>query len=612
MTSINGAPRAIGNQMSKLLANAWLFLAYPRSLPKRLNYALLLIIGITAGTVILDGLALALIVPFVDILIGTQDETSSVSLIRWTEELIESVGLEATTGWLIGVIIVFQIVRAAGLALQLWLTTRFRAEYEERLKRGSFSLLVRSSWPYLTTLRSGAMINGVVAQSSRGGHTYDAFALTASALVTSIAYFAGSLIISWQLSLIAAAYAIFLMVSLSYFFAIGKRLGARLTQNAEDVLNEISESVGGLKVVKSSAMEQSVIGRFSNSAKRYARTESLLGLQQGAMQSIFELLFLLALVVGLFFATRSLDLTNSAILLFTLLFFRIFQRARGVQSGLQAFYQLIPSLEVIRHFQSVAHDHRERSSGDRLERLERKVQLDSVSYEYIEGHTVLNNLSLEIEANTSVAIVGPSGVGKTTVVDMVVGLIDPTSGSVNIDGRPLTEISLESWRGRLAYVTQGSILFHDSIARNIALGADEVERRDIEEAAALAGAHEFISRLPDGYDTLVGERGVTLSGGQRQRIALARALLRKPDLLILDEATSELDVTSEQRFQATLEQLRGTTAMLIVAHRLSTVMGVDRVYVLDNGGVAESGSPQELISHKGRFYSMLQQAGQVS
>ncbi len=598
--------------MSRILDNVGLFLWYPKSLPKRLNYALVLIVGVTAATVILDGLALALIVPFVDILIGTEDETSSVSLIRWTSDFLEWMGLETTTGWLIAFIVVFQLVRAAGMAMQVWLTAHFRAEFEELLKRGTFTVLMRSSWSYLTTLRSGSMTNAIVSQATRGGRTYDSFAITLSALITSITYFAGSLIISWELSLLAAGYALLLMISLSYFFAMGKRLGARLATNGEDVLNEISESVGGLKIVKSSALETSVIGRFSHAARRYARTDSLIGLQQGAMQSLFELLFMVALVAGLFFASRTLDLTNSAILLFTLLFFRIFQRARGIQTGLQSFYQLIPSLEVIRRFQQQASSNSERTTGGDFQKLERKVEFSNVQYEYLAGHPVLNDISMEIEAKKSVAIVGPSGVGKTTVVDMVVGLIDPTSGSVSIDDRPLTEISLEAWRGRIAYVTQGSILFRDTVARNIALGVDNVTHEDIEEAATLAGANDFISRLPQGYETLVGERGITLSGGQRQRIALARALIRKPDLLILDEATSELDVASEQRFQATLAGLQGHTAMLIVAHRLSTVMGVDRVYVLDDGRVSESGSPRELIDQKGRFYSMLQQAGQVN
>ena len=312
--------------MSRILHNVRLFVSYPANLPTRLNYALVVIIGVTALTVILDGLALALIVPLIDILIGTQDETSSVDLIRWTSDLLNWVGLEDTTGWLIAVIVVFQVTRALGLAMQVWLTTHFRAKFEEYLKTRAFTALLRSSWTYLTTLRSGSMINGVVVQTSRGGHTFDAYSTTLAALATSITYFIGSLIISWELSLFAAGYALLLMVSLSYFFAFGKRLGARIARNSEDVLNDISESVGGLKVVKSSALEQSVISRFSSAARRFARTDSLLGLQQGVMQSLFELLFLLALVVGLFFATRSLDLTNSAILLFTLLFFRIFQR----------------------------------------------------------------------------------------------------------------------------------------------------------------------------------------------------------------------------------------------------------------------------------------------
>jgi ABC-type multidrug transport system fused ATPase/permease subunit len=203
-----------------------------------------------------------------------------------------------------------------------------------------------------------------------------------------------------------------------------------------------------------------------------------------------------------------------------------------------------------------------------------------------------------------VAFVGPSGVGKTSVLDLTIGLLTPNSGTVSVDGHPLSYYDVRSWRSHVAYVAQDTVLFHDTIASNIAWGDENAIRDDIVQAAKLANAHEFIVKQPDGYDTVVGDRGTRISGGQRQRLALARALIRRPALLILDEATSELDTRSENLIKDALNDIRGTTTIMIVAHRYSTVGSADTIYLMEDGIVAESGNMTELLAKKGRFHDI--------
>jgi len=236
----------------------------------------------------------------------------------------------------------------------------------------------------------------------------------------------------------------------------------------------------------------------------------------------------------------------------------------------------------------------------------RSIEFDHVTFAY-DDVPVLQEICLRVEAGQRVAIVGASGSGKTTLVSLLPRFFDVTAGAVRINGRDIREFTLRSLRAQMGLVTQETILFNDTIAANIAYGQPSVPRQRIEEAARLAHAHEFIVQLPEGYDTIIGERGIRLSGGQRQRIAIARALLRNPPILILDEATSSLDSESEWQVQQALDCAMEGRTVFIVAHRLSTVARADRIYVLERGHVVESGTHAELLQRGGVYRRLYEQ-----
>ena len=236
--------------------------------------------------------------------------------------------------------------------------------------------------------------------------------------------------------------------------------------------------------------------------------------------------------------------------------------------------------------------------------LKKGLEFKNVSFHYLPGHPVLRNISFTLKKGEVLALVGPSGGGKTTLVDLIPRFYQPTEGQILWDGKDLSKIKIESLRSHIGIVTQETILFHDSIQKNIAYGRPGATFWDVQEAAKGAFAKEFIDNTPQGFNTLVGDRGVKLSGGQRQRLAIARALLKDPPLMILDEATSALDTQSEHLVQKALNGLMGTRTTLVIAHRLSTVRRANRIMVIDKGRIVEQGKHSALLA-KGGLYAKL-------
>lgn len=243
--------------------------------------------------------------------------------------------------------------------------------------------------------------------------------------------------------------------------------------------------------------------------------------------------------------------------------------------------------------------------GRSLPQRKQTIRFENVSLRYPgKSQNAIHDLSLEIPFGTTIGFAGTSGAGKSTLLDLLIRLYEPTSGKITIEGEKTSDIDLHSWRNLFGIVNQDIFLFNDSIESNLRFGKANATREEIEEAAKLAGAHSFILRLPQGYHTLIGERGTRLSGGERQRIAIARALVRNPQILVLDEATSSLDTETEKVIQNCLETLQGMKTVIIVAHRLSTLIHADHIYVIDEGQIIEQGTHSQLLAHEGKYAAL--------
>ena len=294
-----------------------------------------------------------------------------------------------------------------------------------------------------------------------------------------------------------------------------------------------------------------------------------------------------------------------------LLFYRGTGTVLAIQSGWQDTMSMIGGMEMVHKEFAILAENRESSGEHVLDPLCDKIELRNVSFTYQKvRENVFNNINVCISANTTVAIVGESGAGKSTLIDMLTLMLKPQSGEVLIDGVPGHEIELKSWRKQIGYVSQETVMFDDTIANNISLwygnDGEASIKSQIRNAARSAHIAEYICTLEEGYDTVVGDRGIRLSGGQRQRLFIARELFKNPKLLILDEATSALDTESEHFIQKSIDDLKGKMTVVIIAHRLSTIRNVDYLYVLDKGQVVEEGTYSYLKDHKqSRFRKMV-------
>ncbi|MDP3696775.1 MAG: ATP-binding cassette domain-containing protein, partial [Candidatus Taylorbacteria bacterium] len=263
----------------------------------------------------------------------------------------------------------------------------------------------------------------------------------------------------------------------------------------------------------------------------------------------------------------------------------------------------LPLINILVAYEKEVDKNREFAGGNKQFVFNKILEFKNVSFGYIGGQNIVSSLNLSINKGEMVGLIGPSGAGKTTMVDLLLRLFRPQNGKLLIDGANIDEIDKKSWHDNIGYVSQDIFLINDTIENNVRFYNDSLNHKDIADATKSANIYDFIEALPDKFQTLVGERGVQLSGGQRQRIVLARILARKPSVLVLDEATSALDNESEHKIQEAIRNLRGKLTILIVAHRLSTVMHADKIAVIKNGVISEEGSPEELLNNtKSYFY----------
>jgi ABC-type multidrug transport system fused ATPase/permease subunit len=419
-----------------------------------------------------------------------------------------------------------------------------------------------------------------------------------------LVYLVLAVALSWQMTLIIGVAGALILVVLRSRVRRGSDYGHQITAMAFEMWPEASEHIDAAKTVKAYNVESSTIRRFDEMTARFMRLQYKNAMNQGWLRFSYETISMLAVFSGIYLAVTYFGMSIPSLMVFLLVFYRISPRISGVQGLQTQVLVLVPALKAVDQLTAEALAARDVSGTGAVAPLRTGIALDQVDFEYHPGASVLHDVSIEIPKGRSVAIVGPSGSGKTTIVDLLLGVLSPTSGAVRVDGTPLTDLSLHGWRSRIGYVAQDSSFFHDTVRQNIRFGCSEATDEQIAEAASLAFADGFIAELPEGYDTVIGDRGVRLSGGQRQRLALARAIVRRPDILVLDEATSALDAESEEKIQRAVEMLSKQMTVVIVTHRLATVRDVDLIHFLENGRLIESGSWEQLVAKGGRFGEM--------
>jgi ABC-type multidrug transport system fused ATPase/permease subunit len=586
---------------------------YLRIYRRYLGRRMYLIFALTVATALAQGFGITLLLP---LLRASQSGGSSENMGTAEQMMHDLLSWMGIADSMIGILAFIAIVFVGKGALQFakgGYQGYLQAQLLRELKTRLFDAYGGMDYRYYIRQNAGHFINVINQQVNEFFASFKNFIGFFTQVVTTASYFAFAFAITWKFASMAVGVGLVLLFLFKYLNAYVRRLSRKRSAEMSHLNKLLVQSLQAFKYIVSTNQTAHLRSGVVDSVNRltgYIFRQRTAGAFTGALKepaSVLLVVGLIALQVTVFNAPVA------PIFVALLLFHRGMQAVMAMQSSWQGTMDKIGSVEMVDDEFDEVLNHQEVSGGTKLSTMRDAIELDGVQFAYDEEEgDVLHDIDISIPANTTVALVGESGAGKSTLVDLLTLMLKPRLGEVCIDGVSHDDIDLPSWRSQIGYVSQETVVFDDTIANNISLWQGDIEnepalRERVIHAAEQAHADHFIRDLPNGYQTVVGDRGVRLSGGQRQRLFVARELFKQPNLLLLDEATSALDTESERYIQQSIDALKGEVTVVIIAHRLSTVKSADRVYVMDGGRIIEEGSYHELRAREeGRFREMVE------
>ncbi|MGB9980270.1 ABC transporter ATP-binding protein [Methanobacterium sp.] len=562
-------------------------------MPRNITLTLILMVFIS----ITEGIGLILLVPMLQ-LVGLNVQYGSLSQI---EQFIFSIftffNIKTTLINVLAIFVLVMGINAFMYRLQSIRIANIEYGYVMHLRKQLYEAITRSNWLFFSKKRSSDFAHALTNELDRiGMGTYELLYL-----ITNITVIFIYLLFAFKLSLEITG--LIILVGISILLLLKRKTnlaqlrGEKISQEVKNFYSEVLQHLDGMKTVKSYRMEDQNIKEFEklNSRLKKSYIDTIKNYADVTFLFSFSSVVILSVIVVILIDVLAIPTATLLILIF--LFVRMVPKFSTIQQNYQYFINMLPSFANVMEIKEKCEKETELEYGehDKIE-MKNGIMLENISFKYGEKDGfAIQDISIVIPAGETTAIIGPSGAGKSTIADIVMGLINPLNGRVMVDNKALKLENILNWRNQIGYVAQDPFFFHDTLRNNLLVANSDADETDIMNALSVAAAGEFTLKLPNGIETVVGDRGVRLSGGEKQRLSLARALLSKPSLLILDEATSNLDLENEELIQDSIKELHGKMTILIIAHRLSAIKKADNIYLIENGKLVESGTFDELM-----------------
>ncbi|HEY9778706.1 MAG TPA: ABC transporter ATP-binding protein [Leptolyngbyaceae cyanobacterium] len=569
-------------------------------------WAIPIIIVLGSLSSLLEGLGISLFIPLLQNLdLNSQQSNGENPLISFLNRIFINVSPEDRI-LIIALCILASILLKNCLVysnnvLVAWLNSRI----SHRLRSGIFQQLLSISYSFLERSEPGKLMNTLASETWRTSQAIAVFIGLLVNICTISVFVILLLLISWQLTLLVAVCMILISISIQLATRRVKKLGQQAVEVNSVQAMRIWEGLGAMKLIRSFNQEAYEQKRFDQASEKVRSTFFKLDVFSGIVGPLSEVLSAFLLLGILAIALTQTQTSLPTLLTFVFILYRLQPQVKQLDGARVSLGSLISAVEDVLYLLNSSDKPYIRSGEIPFSSLQQAISLEAVTFYYnYQEKPALQDISICIPKGTTTALVGPSGAGKSTLIGLICRLYEVSEGEIYVDGCSLRSLNLSDWRNQIAIVSQDVYIFNATVQENIAYGRLDATKDEIVAAAKLANAHEFITQLPQKYDTKVGDRGLRLSGGQRQRIALARAIIRNPEILILDEATNALDSISEQLIQEALNTLSQNRTVIVIAHRLSTIEQADQIIVLQEGRVIEQGTLQHLLRLDGLFAQM--------
>ncbi len=571
-------------------------------------------------SIIFSVLSLAMLFPFLQLLFGVNTSTTQVaasgnSMIRWVNQQLAQLISEGNGLQALSLVCMLIIVSIFLKNLFIYLSARILGPMKNRLvnrlRTELFNKLLALPIGYFTEQRKGDLMSRM---SNDINEVEGSVIGTLEGWVKDPISIIVNLVVLFYISPLLTA---FILISLPLMgFLVGrvtrklKQDSVRVAQKSGETFSTIDETLGGLRVIKAFNVEGKVRRKFDGISDDLLRARNKMGFRRDMASPLSEVMGVSIFAGILWFGGRlvlshSIDMNGALFLTYMGMFYNIINPAKSITAAISNLQKGTAAINRIEEILNTPVTVDENPNGVQMDNFKDCIEFKNVGFSYGD-HVILKNINLTIRKGKTIALVGSSGAGKSTLADLIPRFHDVVQGEILVDGINIRDYSLKSLRNHISIVTQEPILFNETIANNIALGMDNANKEDIKQAAHIANAETFILKKENGYDDMIGDRGTKLSGGERQRLTIARAVLKNPPILILDEATSSLDTESERLVQDAINKLMSNRTSVVIAHRLSTIKHADEIIVLQKGEIAERGTHDELIQRDGIYHRLVE------